>query len=79
MCADNESNLFHSITGALPGNHKFVTELNLFEVQNNGFTSMNADTCKLWVFDEGELVNFKSDCAICDCGNKSSMCEYCSP
>ncbi|CAJ1964028.1 unnamed protein product [Cylindrotheca closterium] len=65
-------------TGALPGNHKFNTELNLFEVQNNGFTSMNANTCKLWVFDGGELVNFKSDCTICDCGNKSTMCDQCS-
>ncbi|KAL3932446.1 MAG: hypothetical protein SGBAC_010843 [Bacillariaceae sp.] len=68
----------NKFTGALPGNHVFDTELNIYEVQNNEFTSMDKNTCNLWVFDGGELVDFQSDCAICDCGNKSTMCQQCS-
>lgn len=78
MCADNSSSFICSIIGALPGNHVFDTELNIYEVQNNEFTSMDKNTCNLWVFDGGELVDFQSDCAICDCGNKSTMCQQCS-
>lgn len=68
----------NQFVGPLPGNHMSNTFLNTYEVQNNNFTSMHADTCKLWIFSGGELVDFNSDCAICDCGDKSTMCQNCS-
>ena len=68
----------NQFVGEMPGNYQSITEMNLLEVQNNNFTSMDSNTCKLWVFDGGELVDFKSDCSVCNCGNKSTMCRHCS-
>lgn len=68
----------NQFVGALPGSHQSTQFLNVFEVQNNNFTSMdsNANTCNLWVFSGGELVEFNSDCAICGC--KNDLCRHCS-
>lgn len=68
----------NQLVGALPGRHQSTTVLQEYAVQNNGLTSMDENTCKLWIFAGGELVEFNSDCAICDCGEKSTMCQHCS-
>mmetsp|Transcript_17183 Transcript_17183/g.41834 ORF Transcript_17183/g.41834 Transcript_17183/m.41834 type:complete len:153 (+) Transcript_17183:506-964(+) len=67
----------NQLTGALPGNHMFITELNQFTVQNNQFSSMGEGTCKLDVMESGELPEFKSDCDICVCGKNNQMCKNC--
>lgn len=46
-------------------------------IHDNNFDSMTKDTCKLDVFVGGELVEFKSQCEICRCGEDSLMCRFC--
>jgi hypothetical protein len=44
-------------------------------LHNNSFDGLGKDTCKLSVFDSGEMVEFSADCDICDC---QVLCDRCS-
>lgn len=68
----------NEFTGALPGNHSLLdNKLTELTVHKNKLESMDQGTCSLSVAEEGELVEFKSDCNICTCGNQTIMCENC--
>jgi hypothetical protein len=43
---------------------------------NNFSEDLNKKTCKLSVFDSGDLVEFNADCDICSC-DKDFMCARC--
>ena len=49
-----------------------------YTVQNNDFSSISANTCKLNVFAGGQLPEFNSDCNVCPCSQQSIMCQYCT-
>jgi len=63
--------------GKFPGDHSVFTQMLQMTIQNNNFDSMEKDSCKLDVFAGGEMVEFKSECDICQCGEESLMCRYC--
>lgn len=46
-----------------------------FTLQGNQFTSLGKETCKLSVFEGGEMVEFRADCDICDCGLQCDQCN----
>ena len=48
-----------------------------YTVQNNDFSSISANTCKLNVFAGGQLPEFNSDCNVCPCSRQSIMCDHC--
>mmetsp|Transcript_5908 Transcript_5908/g.14555 ORF Transcript_5908/g.14555 Transcript_5908/m.14555 type:complete len:554 (+) Transcript_5908:531-2192(+) len=57
----------NQFTGQVPGNHDQRDKLVEFTLHNNSFTKLGKDTCKLSVFNGGEMVEFKADEDICDC------------
>ena len=57
----------NQLTGQVPGNHDQRDKLVEFTLHNNSFTKLGKDTCKLSVFNGGEMVEFKADEDICDC------------
>ena len=68
------------LTGAIPGDHIYYEYLVQFTTQHNNFTKMNFNSCKLEVFSYGDLVEFGSDCDICNCRTLNSdriMCDFC--
>jgi hypothetical protein len=67
----------NKLTGLLPGNFQVFTRMGQFTAHNNQFSKMDKDICKLNVFENGELAEFKSDCDICVCGNNNIMCDFC--
>lgn len=67
----------NQFTGDLPGDHDFFNLLVQYTVHNNQFSKMNKDTCKLNVFENGELSEFRADCDICNCGKNNIMCDFC--
>jgi len=54
-------------TGDFPGDYKLTTFMQQLELQNNKFDKIDKDICDLNVFEEGELVNFRADCDVCEC------------
>jgi hypothetical protein len=69
----------NSFTGVMPGNWTHNDFISSMEIQNNGFTSLGVGerdnsgarvgfgVCDLIVFRGGEMINFDTDCAICNC------------
>ena len=57
----------NQLTGQVPGNHDQRDKLVEFTLHNNSFTKLGKNTCKLSVFNGGEMVEFKADEDICDC------------
>ncbi|CAJ1962923.1 unnamed protein product [Cylindrotheca closterium] len=62
----------NNLTGAFPGNGEVNHRMNQLTIQNNNFTSMGPNSCRLyWT---GWLVEFKANCNICRC---RYMCRHC--
>jgi len=67
----------NQFTGAFPGELSKSTMVEL-TIQNNNFVAMSPYTCLLDVVTGGGLVEFKSDCSICGCGD-TYLCQFCEP
>eukprot|EP00980_Cylindrotheca_fusiformis_P025941 scaffold14945_cov119-Cylindrotheca_fusiformis.AAC.2 len=65
--------------GAFPGNHEVYNMMYELTIHHNNFRSMEKDTCNLNVFGYGELVEFRSECSICQCGPSNAMCSVARP
>jgi len=57
----------NEFTGQLPGNYTFVNHMDIIEVQNNNFDSVDTAICSMIVFSIGEMVSLKADCEVCRC------------
>jgi hypothetical protein len=65
----------NSLTGWVPDNFVLSDKLIEYNLHNNSFDGLGKETCKLSVFDGGEMVEFTADCDICDC---SVLCDRCN-
>jgi hypothetical protein len=72
----------NQLTGDVPGSFQFTNVLVAFTVHENNFSQgLSKETCKLSVFDSGEMVELKADCKSIDdvniCTCKSPFCDMC--
>jgi hypothetical protein len=58
----------NQFTGEFPGSFNPTNFLQVLEIQDAGFTSMDQNLCAMSVFSSGEMTSFRSDCSICSCG-----------
>ena len=56
----------NQLTGNVPGGWK-GDFLDVIEIQNNNFTSIDDTVCGQIVWAGGELVSFRADCEACTC------------
>lgn len=45
------------------------------DISNNSFDKVDKKICKNVVFEEGELVEFRADCGLCEC---KELCHTCT-
>ena len=45
------------------------------DISNNAFEEVAKKVCKIGVFEEGEMIEFRADCAICEC---NELCHTCT-
>ena len=57
----------NQLSGEVPSYHEIRDQLVQYTLHNNSFTKLDKDTCRLGVFDGGEMVEFNADCDICIC------------
>jgi len=57
-------NLFQ---GEIPGQYSVINHMDIVEVYNNDFDSMDRNLCNMLVFMMGEMVSLKADCDVCEC------------
>ena len=57
-------NLFQ---GEIPGQYSVINHMDIVEVYNNDFDSMDRRLCDMLVFMMGEMVSLKADCDVCEC------------
>ena len=58
----------NTFTGEFPGFPMYDNLLNVLEMQDNNFSSMNkGDVCNQIVFNYGEMVMLRADCNVCRC------------
>lgn len=57
----------NQFTGQIPGQYTVLNHLDIIEVQNNNFDSMDTDLCSFIVFSLGEMISLKADCEVCRC------------
>lgn len=71
-----ELSLDHNqLTGFVPDSHTIWNKMITYNLHNNTFEGIGKDTCKLSVFEGGEMVEFSADCDICDCW---MLCDRCN-
>jgi hypothetical protein len=64
------------IAPGLVCSHIFCFVIVALTLHNNSFTEeIDTDTCKLSVFDSGQMVEFKADCDVCSC--EEPYCQQC--
>lgn len=54
---------------------KFISSQVAYTLHNNTFDGIGKDTCHLSVFNGGEMVEFTTDCDICDCYDLCHRCR----
>lgn len=65
------------LTGYVYGNRKLYNKLLDFQLQENRFSGLDRDVCRLEI-PYGEMVEFKADCDICKCAGYFDLCGiYC--
>jgi hypothetical protein len=71
-----ELSLDHNqLTGFVPDSHTLWNVMSAINLHSNSFDGIGKDTCKLSVFEGGEMVEFSADCDICDCWPLCARCN----
>ena len=71
-----ELSLDHNqLTGYVPDGHTTWNNMLTYNLHNNSLSGLGKKTCKLSVFEGGEMVEFSADCNICDCW---MLCDRCN-
>ncbi|KAG7348637.1 two component regulator [Nitzschia inconspicua] len=65
----------NQLTGTVPDSFQLWNNIYSYTLHNNSFSSIGKNTCRLSVFDRGEMVEFTADCDVCSCSN---FCTHCS-
>jgi hypothetical protein len=62
-------------SGNFPENWLFPKFLNNIDLSNNRFKNNLDDMCLMSVFEDGELVELRADCPICNCDRLCRTCR----
>ncbi|KAG7337961.1 two component regulator [Nitzschia inconspicua] len=65
----------NQLTGTVPDSFQLWNNIYSYTLHNNSFSGIGKNTCRLSVFDRGEMVEFTADCDVCSCSN---FCTHCS-
>jgi hypothetical protein len=53
-----------------------ITAIVAYTLHNNTLEGLGKETCRLSVFQSGEMIEFAADCDICECEVFCNRCQY---